>query len=156
MSANRKVIGGHPGGGQPTVECGPIGPVQADTFAGRIDVDWDDSAPVTPFGQMPFFIEFVKQGGLFDGLVANCPLDYTSPNAPKKRDVIGTIFLSALAGHRRYSHMTTVRCDLVNPPLLGMTQTVSEDAVRRGLSKIDAEAARTGCKAISITRCSRS
>jgi len=103
-------------------------------------VEWDDSAPVTPFGQMPFFIEFVKQGGLFDGLVADCPLEYTIPNAPKKRDVIGTIFLSVLAGHYRYAHMTTVRCDAVNPPLLGMTQTVSEDAVRRGLDKIDEEA----------------
>jgi hypothetical protein len=98
------------------------------------------SAPVTPFGQMPFFIEFIKQGGLFDSLVADCPLDYTSPNAPRKRDVIGTIFLSMLAGHNRYAHMTTVRCDPVNPPLLGMTPTVSEDAVRRGLDKIDEEA----------------
>jgi Transposase DDE domain group 1 len=112
----------------------------ADTFAGRVHVEWDNSEPVTPFGQMPFFLEFVKQGGLFDSLVADCPLHYTSPNAPQKRDVIGTIFLSVLAGHSRYAHMTTVRCDPVNPPLLGMTQTVSEDAVRRGLDKIDEEA----------------
>jgi hypothetical protein len=28
------------------------GPVVADTFAGRIHVEWDNSAPVTPFGQM--------------------------------------------------------------------------------------------------------
>ena len=112
----------------------------ADTFAGRIHVEWDYSAPVTPFGQMPFFIEFVKQGGLFDGLVADCPLYFTSPNAPQKRDVIGTIFLSVLAGHWRYAHMTTVRCDTVNPPLLGMREVVSEDAVRRGLDKIEEEA----------------
>jgi hypothetical protein len=38
----------------------------ADTFAGRVHVEWDNSAAVTPFGQLPFFIEFVKQGGLFD------------------------------------------------------------------------------------------
>jgi len=106
-------------------------------------VEWDNSATVTPFGQMPFFIEFVKQGGLFDSLVADCPLYFTSPNAPPKRDVIGTIFLSVLAGHKRYAHMTTVRCDPVNPPLLGMTRTVSEDAVRRGLDKIDEEAGAT-------------
>jgi len=29
--------------------------------------------------------------------------------APKKRDVLGTTFLSVLAGHWRYAHMTTVR-----------------------------------------------
>jgi hypothetical protein len=130
-------------GDQPVVEQISAGPVVADTFAGRIHVEWDNSAPVTPLGQMPFFIEFVKQGGLFDGLVADCPLHYTSPNAPSKRDVLGTTFLSVLAGHWRYAHMTTVRCDPVNPPLLGMTQVVSEDAVRRGLDKIDEDAGQT-------------
>jgi hypothetical protein len=140
MGKNREVMLGHPKGELPIVADVSSGPIVADTFAGRIHVEWDDSAPVTPFGQMPFFIEFIKQGGLFDGLAADCPLYYTSPNAPRKRDVIGTIFLSVLAGHNRYAHMTTVRCDPVNPPLLGMTQTVSEDAVRRGLDKIDAEA----------------
>jgi hypothetical protein len=34
-------------------------PVAADTFVGRIHVEWDSSAPVTPPWQMPFFIEFV-------------------------------------------------------------------------------------------------
>jgi len=50
--------------------------------------------------------------------------------------------LSVLAGHRRYAHITTLRCDPVNPPLLGMAKVVSEDAVRRALSKIAAEAGR--------------
>ena len=109
MGRNRRVIRSHPKGEQPIVERPIAGPVAADTFAGRIHVEWDNSATVTPFGQMPFFIEFVKQGVLFDSLVADCPLDFTSPNAPQKRDVIGTIFLSVLAGHKRYAHMTTVR-----------------------------------------------
>ena len=100
----------------------------------------DGSATATPLGQLPFFIEFLKQGGLFDGLVADCALHYTSPNAPNKRDVVGTVMLSVLAGHRRYAHMTTLRCDPVNPRLLGMTQVVSEDAVRRGFDKIEEQA----------------
>ena len=125
------------------VERVSAGPVVADTFAGRIHVEWDGGAPVTPLGQLPFFIEYLKQGGLFDGLVADCPLHYTSPNAPRKRDVLGTVLLSVLAGHWRYAHMTTLRCDPVNPPLLGMTQVVSEDAVRRGFDKIDEDASLT-------------
>jgi hypothetical protein len=40
-----------------------------------------------------------------------------------------------LAGHRRYANITTLRCDPVNPPLLGMAKVVSEDAVRRALTK---------------------
>jgi hypothetical protein len=44
--------------------------------------------------------------------------------------------LSVLAGHRRYAHITALRCDPVNPPLLGMRKVVNEDAVRRVLAKI--------------------
>src|SRR5436305_14883044 len=97
---------------------------------------------MTPLGQLPFFIEYLKQGGLFDGWVAGCPLHLTSPNAPSKRDILGTVMLSVLAGHRRYAHITTLRCDPVNPPLLGMAKVVSEDAVRRALSKIEEDAGR--------------
>ena len=112
----------------------------ADTFAGRVHVEWDNTATVTPLGQLPFFIEYLKQGGLFDGWVADCPLHFTSPNAPAKRDVLGTVLLSVLAGHRRYAHITALRCDPVNPPLLGMRKVVSEDAVRRAFDKIEEEA----------------
>ena len=129
-----------PMGEQPVVARVLAGPVVADTFAGRIHVEWDNSATVTPLGQLPFFIEYLKQGSLFDGFVADCPLHYRSPNAPTKRDLLGTVLLSILAGHWRYAHMTTLRCDPVNPPLLGMSEVVSEDAVRRGLDKIEEHA----------------
>ena len=113
-----------PLGEQPVVETGSAEPVVTDTFAGRVHVEWAADAMVTPFGQLPFFIEYLKQGGLFDGFVADCPLHYTSPNAPSKRDVLGTVLLSVLAGHWRYAHITTLRCDAVNPPLLGMKRAV--------------------------------
>ena len=34
--------------------------VSCDTFAGKIHVEWDSQAPVTPIGQLVFFIEFLK------------------------------------------------------------------------------------------------
>jgi len=111
--------------------------VVVDTFSGRIHVEWDPAAAVTSLGQMAFFIDFLKTGGLFDPWVDDCPLHYTSPNAPEKRDVLGTVLLSVLAGHHRYSHITNVRCDNVNPSLLGMTAVVSEDSVRKALRQID-------------------
>jgi len=109
----------------------------ADTFGGRVHVEWDPAAPVTSLGQLPFFVDYLKQGGLFDAWVADCPLSLSSPNAPGKRDVLGTLLLSTLAGHYRYAHVTALRCDGVNPPLLGMTKVVSEDSLRRNLAKID-------------------
>src|SRR5246127_3669397 len=127
----------HLGGEQPAVELAEDEPVAADAFAGRVHLEWEPAASVTTMGQLAFFIEYLKQGGLFEGWVAGCPLHLTSPNAPAKRDVLGTVLLSVLAGHWRYAHITALRGDGVNAPLLGMKKVVSEDAVRRALSKID-------------------
>ena len=92
---------------------------------------------MTALGQLPFFIDFLKTSGLFDAFVADCPLRYVSPNAPKKREVFGTAMLSMLSGHTRYAHITSLRCDPVLPELLGMKKIVSEDAVRRAFKAID-------------------
>ncbi len=73
MSTIRRDLPALPTGEQPVVERGSAGPVVADTFGGRIHVEWDNSATVTPLGQLAFFIEYLKQGGLFDGWVADCP-----------------------------------------------------------------------------------
>ena len=113
------------------------GPVVVDTFGGRVHVEWDPCAAVTPLGQLAFFIEFLKTGGLFDPWVNDCPLHYSSPNAPRKRDVLGTVLLSVLAGHHRYAHISAVRADNVNPELLGMSKVVSEDAVRRAFKQMN-------------------
>ena len=92
---------------------------------------------MTALGQLPFFVDFLKTSGLFDAFVADCPLRYVSPNAAKKRDVLGTAMLSMLSGHTRYAHITSLRCDPVAPELLGMKTIVSEDAVRRAFKAID-------------------
>lgn len=131
----------HPTGDAPIGTLAPVsGPIAVDTFAGRIHVDWNPDAAVTPLGQMPFFIEFLHVSGLFDDWVSQCPLSWTSPNAPNKRDVLGTILLSVLSGHQRYAHINALRGDGVNPELLGMTKVVSEDSVRRSFAQLDEEA----------------
>ena len=126
----------------------------AASAAGRVPVEWDGGGQVTGLGQLPFFIDYLKQAGLFTGWVADCPLSFSSPNAPSKRDVLGTVLLSVLSGHYRYAHITTLRCDTVNPPLLGMTKVVSEDAVRRGLAKIE-EAAGLAWLQVHLDYCVR-
>ena len=110
-------------------------PVAVETFAGRIHVEWNPQAEVTPMGQLPFFIDFLKTAELFEPWVEDCPIHYTSPNAPRKRDILGTVLLSVLAGHKRYAHITTIQSDSVNPRLLGMKKAMSEDSVRRAFSK---------------------
>lgn len=115
--------------------------IPVSTFNGLVHVEWDPQASVTSMGQLPFFIEFLKFGGLFDAWVDDFPLELTSNNASSKRDILGTLLLSILSGHKRYSHVTSIRCDNVNPKLLGMSKVVSEDSLRRALLKVDEEQA---------------
>ena len=134
-------FGSHPSGEQFPVESGAAGmTVVVDSFAGSVRVEFDHEAAFTPLGQLPFFIDFLKTAGLFEALVADCPLHYRSPNAPKKRDVLGTAMLSMLAGHKRYAHIAALRGDDVLPELLDMSKIVSEDAVRRGFAAIEEQA----------------
>jgi hypothetical protein len=138
MMRDSSPLSSHPSGDQSLVVGTetPAG-VDLDSFFGPVHVEWDQDAAMTPLGQLPFFIDFLKASGLFDAFVADCPLRYASPNAPKKRDVLGTAMLSMLAGHRRYAHIAALRCDAVLPELLGMKKVVSEDAVRRAFKAID-------------------
>ena len=115
----------------------PRGAIALDTFGGRIHVEWDPAAAVTPLGQLPFFIEFLKVSGLFDAWVADCPLAYQSNNASDKRAVLATFLLSILAGHHRYAHITGIRNDGIQPELLGVARLVSEDAARRALKRLE-------------------
>lgn len=141
MSDEQALVAIHPEGERPTEEMPPPETVTSvDTFAGKIQVKWVPEAAVSSLGLMPFFIEFLKTSGRFDAWVEECPLQYKSPNAPQKRDVLGTILLSVLAGHWRYAHINAIRGDGVNPELLGMTKVASEDSVRRAMTAMEEQA----------------
>lgn len=75
--------------------------IEVETDAGKIQVAWDPTGAVTPIGQRAFFIECLKLGHRLDRWVEDCPLSSVSNNAPKKIDVMGSLFLSILSGHNR-------------------------------------------------------
>ena len=60
-------------------------------------------------GQFACFIEFLGLTGLWSRWKETCPLACTSPKVPGIADVPGTLMLSILAGHKRYSHVTVIR-----------------------------------------------
>lgn len=110
--------------------------IQCDTYKGIVHIEWDPQVPVTPLGQLPFFIEFLKVSSLYNEWVLDCPLQnkLTGPNSSSVHNILGTFFLSSLSGQRRYAHITSIRNDSVNPPLLGMSKIVSEDTARRAFA----------------------
>ncbi len=111
-----------------------------DTMGGRMHVRWDDTAQATPHGQIAFFAEFLATAGVFDRWVDACPLSYSSPNASRPGDVLGTLMLGILAGSKRYAHIAGVRGDAVAAQALGLKGLVSEDSVRRALKAMKPEA----------------
>src|SRR5260221_2380330 len=147
MSEKDEVVTVHPEGESESAGKQPLESVaNVDTFAGKIHVKWAPEASVSSLGLMIFFIEFLKISGLFDKWVEDCPLHYTSGNAPEKRNVMGTLVLSVLAGHWRYAHINAIRGDGINPELLGMTRVASEDSVRRAMKALDEAASGEGMK----------
>ena len=118
------------------VSAQAAGEMRLNTPGGRYQVRWDDNGSVTALGQLAFFAEFLEVSGLFERWVANCPMAYTSPNAPDTKDVLGTWLLSILDGQWRYAHITGLRGDSVAPGILGMNKIVSDESLRRGLKRL--------------------
>ena len=143
MATGLTVSGAHPAGEPAAARPAPIGEAVAlDSFAGRIEVQWAPDEAVTALGQLPSFIDFLKQSDLFEPFVAEAPLRYASPNAPQVRDVLGTLLLAVTNGAARYSHVNAVRHDGVNPGLLDIRRVCSDDSVLRAVGwmpKQDAE-----------------
>ena len=59
-------------------------------------------------GGLGYFVVFLKVSGIWAKFVKECPLEYSSPNAPDKSEILGTILYSVLSGHRRYPHITAI------------------------------------------------
>ncbi|WBA82895.1 hypothetical protein [Endozoicomonas sp. GU-1] len=75
----------HPKGELSEMKKDPLSvTLEVDSFDGKIHVEWEPEASVTPMGQLAFFIQFLKTGHRFEPWVNDCPLTYKSPNAPQK------------------------------------------------------------------------
>ena len=137
MDAPATLISANPAGETKTTPGCPPGTWPLDTPGGRFYAEWDEQAPVTREGQLIFFFQFLQAGGRWEEFLRECPLSYTGNRGSGALNVMGTALLSVLAGHWRYAHINALRGDGINPGLLGMRGTVSEDAVRLAMGRIN-------------------
>lgn len=64
MENNIVPEGVHPSGElESGIKSGESPAVFVDTFGGRVHVEWDIGAAVTPFGSLAFFVDFLEDGG---------------------------------------------------------------------------------------------
>jgi hypothetical protein len=108
-------------------------------LTGKPILNGGPQAQATPLGQLPFFIRYLKMGHLFGPWADACPLDYTSNNAPKKANILGSLLLAVLSGRTRYAHITSLMGDSVNAKPLGMAKAASDGCVRRAQLRIGEE-----------------
>ncbi len=100
-------------------------------------VEWsDEDSRVTRMGGLAYFVQYLDTTGLFEHLVQKCPLSYESNNAPKKRDLLGTMLLSVLSGQTRYAHISALSGSGLDAQLLKMDKIPSEDSVRAGMLRL--------------------
>lgn len=113
------------------------GTMKVSTMCGTTHVNWDNSQSFTPLGQLVFFSQFLSCSNLFQQWADDAPLFYKSNNAPDKRDILGTLLLSVLSGHKRYTHMNEISGDEVSAEILNLNKICSEDSTRRGIKRMD-------------------
>jgi hypothetical protein len=121
-----------------------------------MEVDSEEQSSVSLHGPLAYFIEFLKESGLWKNFVDACPLRNHSPTASSKEDILGTILFSVLTGQRRYAQIIAIRNDMLLPQWLGIEKLRSKDSLRRAFEKQD-EAALTLCMdqqlSATYTRC---
>ncbi len=137
MESIGALLKAHPEGEEVFATLQTAGSWPVDTPGGRFFAEWETQTPATREGQLMFFFQFLQAGARWEELLRDCPLHYTGNRGSGKTNVMGTILLSVLCGHWRYAHINSVRGDRVNPALLGMEGTVSEDTVRGALKRMD-------------------
>jgi hypothetical protein len=108
---------------------------------GRFYAEFDSDTPISREGRLVFFAQFLHAIQRWEPFLQNCPLTYTGNRGSKVVNVLGTAFISVLAGHWRYAHVNVIRGAAVNPGVLGMTSTVSEDVVRDAMKRMPEVAA---------------
>jgi hypothetical protein len=100
------------------------------TYAGKVTLSASDDL-MTPFGGLVPFAAFLRNCGLLERLVNQCPIHRTSPNASAVRDVLVSFLLTALCEGSRFSHVERFREDPTMSQLFGIKNVVGDDTIRR-------------------------
>ena len=131
----------HPAGEPVLTPTNPRPSWPVDTPGGRFYAEFDPETPLSREGQLVFFAQFLHANQRWQRFLHSCPLAYIGTRASKVVNVLGTAFMSILAGHWRYAHVNAIRGDAINPTVLGMSATVSEDVIRDAMKRMpEAEA----------------
>lgn len=90
----------------------------------------DTAKPVTPFGGLVVFIEFLHQLGYAAQVQALLPFQLTSPNAIDPAHTLTAFVFAVVVGARRFAPSELRRADRALQALLGMKRFPGHDTIR--------------------------
>lgn len=86
--------------------------------------------PITPFGGLVSFLEFLHRLALPQQLAATMPFQLRSPNAIPPAHTLTAFMLAVIAGARRFAHTDWLRADKALHTLLGIRRFPGTDTIR--------------------------
>ena len=86
--------------------------------------------PITPFGGLVSFLEFLQRLALPQQLAATMPFQLRSPNAIPPAHTLTAFMLAVIAGARRFAHTDWLRADKALHALLGIRRFPGTDTIR--------------------------
>jgi hypothetical protein len=90
----------------------------------------DTKRPVTPYGGLAVFVEYLGKIGYREEIRKHMPIFLTSPNAIDPTETFTAFVVSVLTGARRSAHAGLLRLDKALHSMLGMVRFPTDDTIR--------------------------
>ena len=97
---------------------------------GRQVVLCETDRPVTPFGGVAVFVEFLRRMKVVEAVRERLPFRYHSNNALAPEHTLLAFWLGVTVGARRFAHLQMLRCDRALQAVCGLEGFPSDDTVR--------------------------
>jgi hypothetical protein len=99
-------------------------------FGGRKVLLRGTERPVTPWGGLSVFFEFLGRIGYAQAVERSMPVTLHSPNAIDPAHTFTAFLVSVLAGARRFAHAGLIRADQALHRMLGIVRVPTDDTIR--------------------------
>ncbi len=90
----------------------------------------DTGRPVTPYGGLAVFVEYLGKIGYAEAIRRYMPISLSSPNAIDPVETFTAFVVSVLAGARRFAHAGLLRLDRAVHYMFGMARFPTDDTIR--------------------------
>lgn len=104
-------------------------------FGGRKVLLRGTERPVTPWGGLAIFLEFLGRIGYAQAVKRSMPVELRSPNAIDPAHTFTAFLVSVLAGARRFAHAGLIRADRALHRMLGILRMPTDDTIRNLFSR---------------------